>query len=269
MSSLVSAIFEIKQLDLQAYSDSPIHRLDARAKVLATVVFCIMVISVDKYNLSALLPYFIFPSVMIARSNLSPMFFFRKYILLCPFILIIAAFNPVFDRTVVLQIGAISITGGWISFFSIFVRSTLTITTALILVGVTGFTDICRALEKLGVPQIFTIQLMFLYRYIFILMDEGVRISRSRDLRSFNNRGKDIKSYSSIIGYLFLQTWNRAERIHMAMLARGFTGNFPSPKTGHMATRDYLWLLGWVSLFLLFRLINLPQALGNIITGNF
>ena len=62
MSSLSTAVLDIKQLDLLANGSSTIHRLDARAKVLVTVVFIICVVSYGRYELAALFPFFIFPA---------------------------------------------------------------------------------------------------------------------------------------------------------------------------------------------------------------
>ena len=267
MPSLATAVLDIKQLDLLAYADSPIHRLDARAKVLVTIIFCGAVISFGKYDLSALLPYCIFPFAMVARGNLPPMFILRKMALLCPFILIVAAFNPLFDHSLAVRIGVVQITGGWVSFLSIAIRSLLTVSAALILVGVTGFTNICRALEKLGIPRAFTVQLLFLYRYLFVLAEEGERASRARELRSFGTRGLGMGSYKNLIGSLLLRTWERAERVHMAMLARGFKGEFHGRQISRFGRAEIMHVAGWTSAFLLLRFVNASRLLGELLLG--
>jgi cobalt/nickel transport system permease protein len=260
-------LLDFKRLDLLAAGDTPLHRLDARAKVLVVLVFVLCVVSFDKYELSAMLPFFIFPFVMAARGNLPPGYLIRKIGVVIPFAFVVGAFNPFFDRTILLHIGSIGISGGWISCFSIIVRALLTVGTALILVGVTGFADICRALERLGMPQAFAVQLLFLYRYIFVLIEEVARASRAREVRSFGNKGKGIVPYGNIIGHLLLRTWQRAERIHMAMLARGFTGEFRTTTRGSFGARELLFTAGWAALLLVLRLVNLPLLLGTFVTG--
>src|SRR6185369_14241587 len=133
---------------------------------------------------------------------------------------------------------------------------------AIILVCVTGFADICRALERMGMPQAFAVQLLFLYRYIFVLTEEGGRMSRARHLRSFGGRGLGMRTYGSMIGHLLLRTWLRAERIHMAMLARGFAGQFHTRNEFRFGGRDLLFLLGWSLFFIFLRLNNCSQLLG-------
>ena len=152
MISINAAVIDLKRLELLADSDSPIHALDARAKVLVTFVFIVSVVSFGRYELARLLPFFIFPAVMIALANLPPLYLVRKIALLCPFVLMVGLFNPVFDRTVLYQIGHLEISGGWISLISLFIRSLLTVGTAFILVGTTGFTAVCQALERSGNP---------------------------------------------------------------------------------------------------------------------
>ncbi len=267
MASIDSAVLDLKRLDLLANGDSAIHRLDARAKVLVTFVFIICVVSFGRYELSALLPFVIFPVAMIALADLPPLFIARKIALLCPFVLFVAIFNPIFDRETMLQIGSFGISGGWISFASILMRSILTVGSAFILVGATGFTAVCQALERLGMPQVFAVQLLFLYRYIFVLSEEGGRASRARKLRSCGKKGLGIHSFGSLVGHLLLRTWQRAERIHMAMLARGFNGVFHAHRQSRFGTAELLFVLGWSSLFIFLRLQNVSQLLGSLFTG--
>jgi cobalt/nickel transport system permease protein len=267
MASIDSAILDLQRLDLLAHGNSAIHRLDGRAKVLVTLAFIISVVSFGKYELAALFPFFIFPVIMIVRTGLPPLYIARKIALLCPFVLVVGIFNPVFDRQILVHLGPLGISGGWVSFASILVRSILTVGAAFILVGVTGFTAVCQAMEQLGMPRIFAVQLHFLYRYIFVLVEEGVRVSRARELRSFGSKGRGMRSYVSLIGNLLLRTWERAERIHVAMLARGFTGQFHARQTSRFGDRELLFLLGWSALFIVLRVWNISRLLGTLITG--
>jgi cobalt/nickel transport system permease protein len=219
MPSINDAVLDLKCFDLLANGTTSIHNLDARAKVLVTGLFIISVVSFGRYELAALLSFFLFPAAMIALSNLPARLIARKIALLCPLVLIIGIFNPLIDREIMVNFGSFGVSGGWVSFLSIIVKSILTVSSALILVGVTGFTAICRALEKLGVPQVFAVQLLFLYRYIFVLAEEARRASMAREMRSCGKKGLGIASYGSMIGHLLLRTWQRADRIHMAMLA--------------------------------------------------
>jgi cobalt/nickel transport system permease protein len=267
MTSLDGTILDFRRLDHLATGGTALHRLDARAKVLATLAFTLSVVSFERYALAALFPFFLYPAVILALSGLPVGYFARKVALVLPFALAVGMLNPLFDREVMVRLGPFGIPGGWISCASIVVRTILTVSAALLLVGVTGFPEICRALERLGMPRAFAVQLLFLYRYIFVLTEEGARSSRARELRSFGGKGEGIRSYGSMVGNLLLRTWLRAERIHMAMLARGFTGEFHARRPSRFGGRELSFLLGWSALFLLLRLRNVPQLLGSLVLG--
>ncbi len=267
MISINKAVIDLKRLDLLADGDSPIHVLDPRAKVIVTFVYIVSVVSFGRYELDSLLPFFIFPIVMVALSNLPPLYLVGKIALVCPIVLLVGLFNPVFDRAVLYQIGQLEISGGWVSLASLLIRSLLTVGAAFILVGTTGFTAICQALERLGIPQLFAVQLLFLHRYLFVLADETGRASRARELRSCGTRGLGVVSFSSLAGHLLLRTWQRAERIHTAMLARGFVGRFHAHRQSRFGTAELCFIFGWSSLFVALRNFNISGTLGALLTG--
>lgn len=267
MASMVGAVTDFRQLDLMATGNTGVHRLDARAKVLVTLAFLLAVVSQGRYELAALFPFFLYPAVLMALGNLPARYLAGKVAVILPFALMVGMFNPIFDQTIVLRLGPLGISGGWLSCASILVRTTLTVGGALILVAVTGFPAICQALDQLGMPRIFTVQLLFLYRYLFVLSEEGGRTARARELRAFGKKGLGLRSYGPLLSHLLLRTWLRAERIHLAMLARGFAGEFHPRRTTRFGVREFLFLAGWSGLFLLFRLVNVSRLLGTIVTG--
>jgi cobalt/nickel transport system permease protein len=269
MPAIDGSFLDFKQLDLLAMRQTPVHRLDPRAKVLTTIIFILCVVSFGRYEISAMLPFLIYPAVLMAVGDLPGGYILRKILIVIPFALIIGIFNPVFDRQVIMQLGPLDIWGGWVSCASILIRAILTASVAIILVAVTGFPAICEALEKLGMPKVFAVQLLFLYRYIFVLTDESVRTARARQLRTFGKRGFGIRQFGSMVGHLLLRTWDRAERIHMAMLARGFCGEFHTTRAQSRFGRDEIvFMAGWMTLFIFLRIYNAPQLLGSLFTGN-
>lgn len=269
MAKIDSNLFEIGYLDTLAQGSSPLHRLDPRAKVITTLVFISVVISFDKYEISALAPFALYPIILTSVGNLPADYLLKKVLLVSPFAVLMGIFNPLMDHAILLQIGAMEVSGGWVSFISIMVRFGLTVGAAFILVGATGFSGICMALEKLGVPRVFVVQLLFLYRYLFVLMDEGARMVRARSLRSFGSSGMEIKTFGSMVGHLLLRTLDRAQRIHIAMCCRGFDGRFPTNRPLAIGTKEIGFVLGWSTLFVLMRCYNIPMLTGLFLTEFF
>jgi len=147
------------------------------------------------------------------------------------------------------------------------VKFALTISAALLLIATTSFPGICRGLRRLGLPGLFVSQLLFLYRYLFVLMEEAMRVVRARDMRSFGTRGAGVRVLVRIVGTLFLRTVERAERIYGAMLARGFRGEVPSMRREALRPSDALFLLAAGGFFALCRFVPVPQAIGRLIRG--
>lgn len=267
MTKISSSLLDIGYLDTLAARTTPIHRLDPRAKLITTLVFIVSIVSFNKYQLTAILPFVVYPVVLTAMAELPPLYLCKKVLMAAPFAFFVGVFNIFWDRQVLVHVGPIGISGGWISFASIMARFLITVSAALILIASTGFNAVCLALEKMGTPRGFVVQLMFLYRYIFVLADEASRMSRARSLRAFGGNGTGIRVFGSMIGHLLLRTMDRAQRIHLAMLARGFDGEIRIARTIRFSGRDALFCLGWCGLFLLMRLYNIPELIGNTAIG--
>jgi cobalt/nickel transport system permease protein len=122
------------------------------------------------------------------------------------------------------------------------------------------------ALEKLGAPKVFAVQLLLLYRYLFVLIDEGARLVRARALRSFGRRGMGMKIFGNLAGQLLLRTLDRAQRIHLAMLCRGFDGDIRMLRPSRFGPPEIAFTLGWSAAFVLMRFTNLPHLLGGLLT---
>jgi cobalt/nickel transport system permease protein len=267
MSRLESTFFDIGTMDTISRQDTVVHRMDPRIKVLTTLVFIVCVVSFGKHDISALVPFMIYPLFLVVLGDLPVAYLLRRVMLAAPFAILIGIFNPLLDREVLLLVGPLGISGGWVSFFSILLRFTMTVGAALILIATTGYHAVCMALEKMGVPQVFVVQLLFLYRYLFVLVDQASRMVRARSLRSFGGKGLGMRVFGSMAGHLLLRTMDRAQRIHMAMLCRGFDGTIRPFHPLRVRAWEVMFLLGWSALFIFMRFYNVPRFLGTLIQG--
>ena len=89
--------FDIGRLDRLSYQETCIHRLDPRAKVIATMLFLLTVISFPKYEIVALAPFFLFPVLIMTIGEIPVRFILRKIIVVSPFAVFIGIFNPLLD----------------------------------------------------------------------------------------------------------------------------------------------------------------------------
>jgi len=267
MATIESAFLDLRRLDTLAGSDSPVHRLDPRLKVGIAAVFVLCVVSFDKYVVAAMLPFGLFLSLVMGLAGLPARFILKKLALVTPFALLIGLFNPVFDQQPVLVLGPVAVSGGWLSLLSILLRCWLTVAAVLVLIATTGFTHVCMALERLGMPALFAVQLLFVHRYLFVLMAEGQRVHRARALRSFGGRGLGMNTVGPLLGGLLLRTLDRAQRIHLAMRCRGFDGTIRTRRPGRLTSRDLLLAVLVALLLVAMRTVDCASLLGRLLTG--
>ncbi len=213
------------------------------------------------------MPFFVYPVFLISAGNIPFKCVLSRVVLALPFALLVGIFNPLIDRAPLHLLGSIAISGGWISFSSIMMRFVLTASSVLALIAVTGFSSLCGALQRLGAPKIFVVQLMLMHRYLFVLLDEASRMVRAKSLRTFETGCGGLRIYGAFTGSLLLRTIERAERIYSAMQCRGFDGDIKRSLPAKFGRLDMLFLCGWSLLFVLLRAFNLPLIIGQILTG--
>jgi cobalt/nickel transport system permease protein len=267
MARLHTGALEIGELDALSRRDSPAHRIDPRAKLLATAAFLATAVSWGRYEIVGLLPLAAFPFVLAALGRVPFGFVARKLLIAAPFVLVLGAFNPIFDTAPRELAAGIEVSGGWISYLSIVLRFGLTVGAALTLVAVTGMNRLCTAASLLGAPRIFVTQLALLYRYLFVLAAQAQRMGRAAELRAPGRRRTSIALFGSLVGHLLLRTFDRAQRIHVAMRCRGFDGEIPLLRPMRFGLRDAAFLAAWLAFFAAVRVFRLPELAGGLALG--
>ena len=115
---------------------------------------------------------------------------------------------------------------GWLLFVTILVRGTLSFSTALWLVNVMPFDQLLVTLRRLRVPDVLLAILSLMYRFLFVLWNELDRMRTARSARLFRKPSlwSNWRSAAHLVGRLLIRALDRADRIHGAMLARGWDG---------------------------------------------
>ncbi len=120
---------------------------------------------------------------------------------------------------------------GWDVMGGVVVRGLLSFATVLLLASTTPLERLLWAMRRLGMPGLLVATIAAMYRYVFVLLDELKRMRRARIARTFAARGSvstaELRSGATLVGMLLVRASDRAGRVHAAMLARGFTGDFP------------------------------------------
>ena len=235
-------------IDKFAYQDSPIHRLDSRVKFVVMLIFTAMVISLPRTSLSILACFAVGPFAVLVLAKIPLRFAFKHILLICPFVLVLALSCPLYDKTpFTVAFGPFfrQISTGWMRCFVILGKFIVTMLALIALISTTRFSDLLTGLQRLGLPKLLVIQLGFLYRYIFILIDRVHHILRARAGRKLRNLGfaAELKVAAAMLGSLLVRSIDTAERVSVAMQARGFDGNWRSVSKLQTRRSDLLFVL--------------------------
>jgi len=226
---------------------SPVHSLDGRVKLVLALAFIFSVALTP----SGAWPVYIllFSLVLCAEviSDLGVRYVLKRSLLAFPFVL--AALPVIFTTS---GAAALELTlGPWTlaitqpgleRFLSIACKSWISVQAAVVLAASTPFPDLLAAMRAIHVPRLLVAIFSLMWRYLFVLVDEALRLMRARAARSARSADPALKVGGSlawrarvaggIAGSLFLRAIERSDRIYMAMVSRGYDGEvrlMPSP----------------------------------------
>ena len=226
-----------------AFGDSPMHRLDPRIKIVLATAFAFTVALSS--NFVALFAALGASLCLIAVSGLGFRSVLKRLILVNGFVLF---FWLVLPLTVAgdpfIQIGPFTLTKqGIVLAAQITVKSNAILISLIALLSTSSISSLGHALNRLKVPDKLVLLLLLTFRYIFVLEQEYLRLRRAVKIRGFKP-GTNLhayRTYAYVIGMLFVRASARAERVHQAMLCRGFQGKFNSLKTFALDASDRMW----------------------------
>jgi cobalt/nickel transport system permease protein len=223
-------------IDRYAVLDSPLHGLEPRTKVVAFTALIIAVLCIPAGHGSLFIAYFFAAAILMGISQVPLDYIVGRTLLILPFIVLASLAVP---------------WKGYMGVGFLFVRAILCLLLLILLTNTTRFVELLRALRKLGCPQILAMNLSFLYRYLFVLTEEAMRMKQARDCRRVKRAPfvKELKVLSSMLGTLLIRSFERAERMHAAMLSRGYSGDFPVVSPKRFSWHDLAFLSG-VTIFI-------------------
>lgn len=221
MNKLTNALLKIGIIEEWAKKDSPIHRLNPLLKMLLTLIYILFVLSTHYLDIVPLLGYLSILMIVIKISRLSLVGIFKRSLIGLPISLCLGISNIIFMKESVECFGMI-ISTGYISLISLVIKNILSLSSVFLLIATTSFNDIACELVHLKVPSIFVMQLIMIYRYIFLLADEANKMIQAYLLKNPDKNSIEMKDFGSFIGSLLVRSFSRSEDVYMAMKCRGF-----------------------------------------------
>jgi len=239
-------------LDHYSDRDSLVHRLDPRTKLIATLLFVVAVALTAPGSWWAFASYGVIMAVCLLASRVPARHVFKRALVVMPFVAVIAAFIPFFKEGQVVAgftvgIWRLTVTDSGLEvLWAVLTRAGLSILSLILLTSTTRMTVLLRGMEQLRLPRVMVMILSFMYRYIFVLADEVMRMKRARDSRNFGGRRLwQLRTIGNMIGILFIRSYERGERIYSAMLSRGFDGHSRTLHTLRFRRADALFGAGF------------------------
>jgi cobalt/nickel transport system permease protein len=205
---------------LERYSDGdgPLHRLDPRVKLVATFLFVVAVVATPVDARRALAAEGLALAFVVGLSGVPPRELLARWLGFLTLVAFLAAMVAL-SHPERARLGFAPVA------LAIVAKNSLAFLATLVLANVTPFPRLLAAMGRLGAPPVLVATLQFMYRYIYVLTDELDRMVKARRARSFRRSGRlDWGLLTGLIGVLFLRSFERGERVHSAMLARGWDG---------------------------------------------
>jgi cobalt/nickel transport system permease protein len=208
----------------------------------------VVLISFGRYAIACLAPMALLPFALLWFGGVPVWFALRRVAILSPFILMLVLMSPVYDRVPhVVTFGPwkYAISGGWLTAGDITIKFVLGVLALTAMMCTTRFALLLEAMRRLGMPQVIVVQLGFLYHYIFVLIDEAMRVRRARDFRgaALAPVSRRLAAVGGVIGTLFVRTLDRSQRIQIAMAARGYRGELRCLNQLRFARADRVFLV--------------------------
>lgn len=221
--------------------DSPLHRLPPQCKLLAAFLFVLAVVSTPREAFWAFAVYAVLLAIVATISQVPLTYVLRRLVIEIPF-LAFAIFLPIVgrgERVEVLGV-SLSVAGLWAA-WNIVIKGTLGVAATIVMASTTPVASILHGLEHLRVPKVFVSICAFMIRYADVITGEMHRMRVARESRGHDPRWIwQAKAVASSAGALFIRSYERGERVYLAMVSRGYEGSMPLRHQHVARPRDWV-----------------------------
>jgi cobalt/nickel transport system permease protein len=222
-------------------SGTPAHHLDPRSKIFAGLAFVLTVLCTHSWSVIQFTGYPLLLIIAMIVAKLSPRGVFKRVFSLLPFAFLMLL-SAVFSRL------------SYAHVVDAVLKAVLSMTGMALVSMTTPFPDLLRALEQCRVPNTLVMFLAFLYRYAAVLAKEVVRAERGWASRTFGGFWwREASRAGHVLAALLIRSYERAERVYAAMLARGFSNRMPEIHVLHFGLADLAFAFLFAGSLLVIR----------------
>ncbi|MEV3948079.1 cobalt ECF transporter T component CbiQ [Streptomyces halstedii] len=213
---------------LYRHGHSPVHRLPPHCKLVAVLGFVVVVVSTPREALWAFALYAVLLAAVAAVARVPAGFLLKRLVIEVPFVAfaLLMPFVVPGEQTELLGL-TVSVPGLW-GAWNVLAKGTLGVAASVLLASTTELRSLLLGLQRLRLPPLLVQIASFMLRYGDVITDELRRMSIARRSRGFEARGvRHWGVLAKTAGALFIRSYERGERVHLAMVSRGYTGTMP------------------------------------------
>ncbi|QCX27646.1 cobalt ECF transporter T component CbiQ [Nocardioides jishulii] len=213
---------------LTFHGHSPVHRMAPHLKIAALVTFMLIVVATPGRWFGAFAVYLVMLMAVVAISQVPPMHIVKRMVVEVPFV-VFALLMPFIARGPRVEVLGLMVSeSGLLAAWTLLVKATLGVIAGLTLASTTEPPDLLRGLTRLRLPDTMVQIMGFMIRYLDVVGDDLRRQQVALASRGFNARDpRHWPVLAKSAGALFIRSYERGERVHLAMLSRGYTGRLP------------------------------------------
>ncbi|WP_139977809.1 cobalt ECF transporter T component CbiQ [Nocardioides litoris] len=213
---------------LHFHGHSPVHRAPAHLKVVALVVYMLGVVALPLSWWPALVAAALLLAGVVASSRVPPTYLLKRMVVETP-VVVSAVLLPLVAHGPRTELLGVEVSeSGLHAGAKLLVSATLGVLASLTLAATTEAQDLLRGLTRLRVPSLLVQIMGFMVRYLEVVTDDLRRMKVARESRGFSARDpRQWPVLARSAGALFIRSFERGERVHLAMLSRGYTGTLP------------------------------------------
>ena len=208
--------------------DSPVHRLPAQCKVVALVALALVAVAVPRGRWAAFAALAVLLVAVVALARLPVLLVLRRLAVEAPFA-VFALLLPFVAAGPQVRVLGVGVSGpGLVDAGTLLARATLGVLAAVVLASTTSARDLLGGLARLRLPAPLLSVLTFMLRYAAVVADDLRRVRIAREARGASgDRLRHLGAVAAGVGSVFVRTYERGERVHRAMLARGHRPGTP------------------------------------------
>jgi cobalt/nickel transport system permease protein len=215
---------------LHFHGHSPVHRAPAHLKILALLGFVLLVVATPRDWYAAFGVHLLVVGAVVAVSRVPVTYLLKRTVVEVPF-LVFALLLPFVAHGPQTEVLGVSVSqSGLLAAWGLLAKGTIGVLASLTLAATTEPQELLVGLERLRLPNQLVQIMGFMVRYLDVVTGEMQRMKVARESRGFTARDpRHWPVLARSAGALFIRSYERGERVHLAMLSRGYTGKMPRP----------------------------------------